>query len=248
MDLATLIFWIIAFVLVGSALVVVIQRNIVHSALALILVFAMASGIYLLLNAEFIAIVQILIYAGAVAVLILFALMLTRTSTVQVNSNPNGKLWWLALPICALVAVGILFATTVSPYATTATTNLVGYGDKATCALPRGLRPMGLTLNHFLVLGALLFCIGLYGALAKRNAIAVLMGIEIMLNAVNITMVGFSFFNHVKPYSTFLTGQIFAIFIITVAAAEAAVALAMIIAIYRRRSTVDVGEIDMMKW
>jgi NADH:ubiquinone oxidoreductase subunit K len=105
-----------------------------------------------------------------------------------------------------------------------------------------------LTLNHFLVLGAVLFCIGLYGAITKRNAIAVLMGIEIMLNAVNITMVGFSFFNTAKAYSQLLTGQIFAIFIITVAAAEAAVALAMIIAIYRKRATVDVGEIDMMKW
>jgi len=114
-----------------------------------------------------------------------------------------------------------------------------------------------LTVNHFLILGAILFCIGLYGALTKRNAIAVLMGIEIMLNAVNITMVAFSAFNQVKVtapnvpdgrYSTFLTGQIFAIFIITVAAAEAAVALAMIIAIYRKRNTVDVGEIDMMKW
>jgi NADH:ubiquinone oxidoreductase subunit K len=107
---------------------------------------------------------------------------------------------------------------------------------------------MTLTLNHFLVLGAVLFCIGLYGAITKRNAIAVLMGIEIMLNAVNITLVGFSFFNTVKPYSQYLTGQIFAIFIITVAAAEAAVALAMVIAIYRKRNTVDVGEIDMMKW
>jgi NADH:ubiquinone oxidoreductase subunit K len=107
---------------------------------------------------------------------------------------------------------------------------------------------VGLTLNHFLILSAILFCIGLYGAIAKRNAIAVLMGIEIMLNAVNISMVGFSFFNTVKPYSTYLTGQIFAIFIITVAAAEAAVALAMVIAIYRKRDTVDVGEIDMMKW
>jgi NADH:ubiquinone oxidoreductase subunit 11 or 4L (chain K) len=106
-----------------------------------------------------------------------------------------------------------------------------------------------LTLNHFLVLGAVLFCIGLYGAITKRNAVAVLMGIEIMLNAVNITLVSFSFFNtQVALYSQRLTGQIFAIFIITVAAAEAAVALAMIIAIYRRRSTVDVGEIDMMKW
>jgi len=74
------------------------------------------------------------------------------------------------------------------------------------------------------------------------------MGIEIMLNAVNITIVGFSFFNTVQPYARYLTGQIFAIFIITVAAAEAAVALAMIIAIYRKRDTVDVGEIDMMKW
>ncbi len=107
---------------------------------------------------------------------------------------------------------------------------------------------MGLSLNHFLVLGALLFCIGLYGAIAKHNAIAVLMGIEIMLNAVNITMVGFAFYNKVKPWSTFLTGPIFAIFIITVAAAEAAVALAMIISIYRKRNTVDVGEINMMKW
>jgi len=111
---------------------------------------------------------------------------------------------------------------------------------------------MGLTLNHFLVLGAILFCIGLYGAISKRNAIAVLMCIEIMLNAVNITMVAFSFYNTVntpaRHYATYLTGQIFAIFIITVAAAEAAVALAMVIAIYRKRDTVDVGEIDMMKW
>jgi NADH:ubiquinone oxidoreductase subunit K len=107
---------------------------------------------------------------------------------------------------------------------------------------------MGLTLYHFLVLGAVLFCIGLYGAISKHNAIAVLMGIEIMLNAVNITLVGFSFFNTVKPFASYLTGQIFAIFIITVAAAEAAVALAMVIAIYRKRDTVDVSEIDMMKW
>src|SRR6202051_1726449 len=107
---------------------------------------------------------------------------------------------------------------------------------------------MGLTLNHYLVLGAVLFCIGLYGALAKRNAVAVLMGIEIMLNAVIITMVAFSFYNRVPKYASLLTGQIFAIFIISVGAAEGAVALAMIIAIYRKRSTVDVGEIDIMKW
>src|SRR2546421_2810591 len=117
MDLVTVIFWIIAVILVGSALLVVTQRNIVHSALALVVVFAMAAGIYLLLNAEFIAIVQILIYAGAVTILILFALMLTRTNNLQLNSNPNNKQWWLALIISALVGAGIVYAATVSPHA-----------------------------------------------------------------------------------------------------------------------------------
>lgn len=105
-----------------------------------------------------------------------------------------------------------------------------------------------ITSGDVVLLGAILFSIGLYGAIAKHNAIAVLMGIEIMLNAVNITMVGFSFFNQVRPYASYLTGQIFAIFIITVAAAEAAVALAMIIAIYRKRDTVDMSNIDMLKF
>ena len=108
MDLATVIFWIIAILLVGSALLVVGMRNIVHSALALVVLFAMASGIYLLLNAEFIAIVQILIYTGAVSILILFALMLTRTSNLQLNSNPTNKQWWLAV---------IIIAVTASPHA-----------------------------------------------------------------------------------------------------------------------------------
>src|SRR5438874_2684909 len=104
-------------ILMGSALLVVTQRNIVHSALALVLVFAMAAGIYLLLNAEFIAIVQILIYAGAVTILILFALMLTRTSNIQLNSNPNNRQWWLAVIVSALVGAVIVYAAGVSPHA-----------------------------------------------------------------------------------------------------------------------------------
>lgn len=117
MDLASLLFWIVAIILVGSALLVVSLRNIVHSALALVVLFAMASGIYLLLNAEFIAIVQILIYAGAVSILILFALMLTRSPNLVRNSNPTNKLWWLALGICTLVGAGIILAVTISPHA-----------------------------------------------------------------------------------------------------------------------------------
>ena len=105
------------------------------------------------------------------------------------------------------------------------------------------------TLNSFLVLGAVVFCIGLFGALSKRNAVSILMSIEIMLNAVNITLVAYaSAFLTAKDVGQRLTGQVFAIFIITVAAAEAAVALAMIIAIYRRRNTIDVGEINLMRW
>jgi NADH:ubiquinone oxidoreductase subunit K len=107
---------------------------------------------------------------------------------------------------------------------------------------------MLLSLQNFLILGAVLFCIGLYGALGKRNAVSVLMGIEIMLNAVNITLVAFSSAQLHGAHGARLTGQVFAVFIITVAAAEAAVALATIIAIYRRRSSVDVTEINLMKW
>jgi NADH:ubiquinone oxidoreductase subunit K len=106
-----------------------------------------------------------------------------------------------------------------------------------------------LTLDNFLILGAVLFCIGLFGALSRRNAVSILMSIEIMLNAVNITLVAYSsaFITHSSTGAR-LTGQVFAVFIITVAAAEAAVALAMIIAIYRRRQTIDVGEINLMRW
>jgi NADH-quinone oxidoreductase subunit K len=98
-------------------------------------------------------------------------------------------------------------------------------------------------LTWFLLLGAGLFCIGIYGALARRNAIAVLMGIELMLNAVNINLIAFWRNTDVAQ----LTGQLFAVFVITVAAAEAAVGLALMIAIYRQRNTVNVEELDTMK-
>jgi NAD(P)H-quinone oxidoreductase subunit 4L len=100
-------------------------------------------------------------------------------------------------------------------------------------------------LEHYLILSAIMFSIGLYGALAKRNAVAILMCIEIMLNAVNIALVAFS--RYLVPNSVLLTGQVFAIFIITVAAAEAAVGLAIIIAIYRSHQSVDVEQADSMK-
>ena len=103
---------------------------------------------------------------------------------------------------------------------------------------------MTLGLEHFLVLSSVLFAIGLYGALSKRSAVVILMSIEVMLGAVSIAMVAFS--RYVVP--ALLIGQVFTIFIIVVAAAEATVGLAIIIAIYRRRETIDITKIDLMKW
>ena len=104
---------------------------------------------------------------------------------------------------------------------------------------------MTVGLEHYLVVGALLFAIGLYLALAKRNAVAILMGIELMLNAVNLTLVSFSRFI-VAPRP--IDGQVFAVFVITVAAAEAAVALALVVAIYRHRQTIDMNRINLLRW
>ena len=98
-------------------------------------------------------------------------------------------------------------------------------------------------LEHYLVLSAVMFCIGFWGALVKRNIVAILMCVEIMFNAVNIAFVAFSKFT--TP--TLLTGQVFALFIITVAAAEVALGLAIVIAIFRTRETVDASEVGIMK-
>jgi NADH-quinone oxidoreductase subunit K len=87
-------------------------------------------------------------------------------------------------------------------------------------------------------------CIGIYGVLSRRNAVAILMGIELMLNAVNLNLV--AFWRYLSP--AVISGQVFAVMVFAVAASEAAVGLALIISIYRRRSTVVAEEIDLMKW
>jgi NADH:ubiquinone oxidoreductase subunit K len=99
-------------------------------------------------------------------------------------------------------------------------------------------------LSHSLILGAIIFCLGVFGALTRRNAIAILMSIELMLNAVNLNFIAFARY---LPH-TLLQGQIFAIFVITVAAAEAAVGLAIVLGLYRNFKTVNVDEINLMKW
>ncbi len=99
-------------------------------------------------------------------------------------------------------------------------------------------------MSWYLGLAAFVFCCGLYAALARRNAIAALIGIELMLNAVNINLIAFWRFGTAAER---LAGQVFTIFVIAIAAAEAAVGLALIISVYRNRRTVNLDDLDMLK-
>jgi NADH-quinone oxidoreductase subunit K len=99
-------------------------------------------------------------------------------------------------------------------------------------------------LEQYLILSAILFCMGLFGVLTQRNVIKLIMCIEIMLNAVNITLIAFS--QYVTPI--ILTGQIFAMFVMVVAAAEVAVGIAIIIAVYRNRESIDIENFNLLKW
>ncbi len=99
-------------------------------------------------------------------------------------------------------------------------------------------------LSWYLYFAALLFSVGLFGVLARKNAIAILMGVELMLNAVNINLV--AFWRYRTP--TGIAGQVFAVIVFAVAAAEVAVGLALFIAVYRRRNTIAADQIDLMKW
>jgi len=99
-------------------------------------------------------------------------------------------------------------------------------------------------LDQYLILSAVLFCIGLFGVLTQRNVIKIIMCLEIMLNAVNITLIAFS--QYITP--VILTGQIFAIFVMVVAAAEVAVGIAIIFTVYRNRESVDIENFNILKW
>lgn len=101
-----------------------------------------------------------------------------------------------------------------------------------------------MALEAFQLVSAALFCIGIYGVLARRSAVLILMSIELMLNAVNINLIAAA--AHLDPVA--FTGQIIAIFVITVAAAEVGLALAIILRLFRARSTVNVDEVDLMRW
>ena len=99
-------------------------------------------------------------------------------------------------------------------------------------------------LEHALIIGAYLFCIGIYGLITSRNMVRALMSLELMLNGVNVNLVTFS--NYLDPEQ--LKGQTFALFIIAIAAAEAAIGLAIVLNIYRNRNSVRIDQFNLLKW
>ena len=102
-------------------------------------------------------------------------------------------------------------------------------------------------LAHFQLLGAALFAVGMYGVLARRSAVLVLMSIELMLNAVNLNLIGYAAFADFTEAQRAL-GQVLVIFVITIAAAELALAVAIVLRLYRNRSSVNMDQVDLMKW
>ena len=103
-------------------------------------------------------------------------------------------------------------------------------------------------MTHVLVLSFVLFSIGVAGVLTRRNIIVIFMSIELILNAVNLNLVAFSRFWELRGAITPYQGQVFAIFVVVVAAAEAAIGLGLVVAVFRNRETVAVDEIDLLKW
>ena len=258
-------FWLLAVITIGSALGIAGARNLIHAVVFLITTMMGLAGLYITLSADFIAIVQILVYVGAISVLFLFAIVLTPRAD---RTNQDGFLALPALALCTLVGALLIyvaldtdwnisdrpgFAETASGIGTLLLDKFVLPFEIGRCCCwwrwsarscwcgrttrkkrrrssgdPPGALPGG---------GAILFTIGLYLALGKRNFVGVLMGIELMFNAVNLTFVSFSRF--VESDSP-LSGHVFVVFVITVAAAEAATALALAVMLYRVRDTIDV--------
>ena len=266
-----------AALVLGGGLGAVTSRNVAHAALFLLLSLGGVAGVFILLVAEFLALVQVLIYGGAVTIVLLFALMLTRQEEfARVRDNPQRPL--AAIAALALLGVlGVVFlgqkaesqpldgpsirrwarsCSRSGPYpsrwrrwccwwrSSGRSSSPAGRSGRNDAHARRRCGGLSVELIHIELLSGALFVIGLYGVLARRNAVLVLISIELMLNAVNLNLVGYAAF--ADPGR--VVGQVIAIFVITVAAAEVGLALAIILRLYRNRGTANVDQVDLMKW
>ena len=302
-------FYLFSAVTIASAFMVIASRNPVHSVLFLILAFVNAAGLFLLLGAEFLAMILVVVYVGAVAVLFLFVVMMLDVDFAELREGflqylPIGALIGVIFLIELVLVVGTWVdrprprpraAASAIPPADQVTNTAVlgrvlytqyffyfqaagldparrddrrhradaaraarrqapghlaagrahagdgGRGEEG--AVPRrseGRRMIG--LNDYLTVAAILFTLGVFGIfLNRKNVIVILMSIELILLAVNINLVAFS--SHLND----IVGQVFALLVLTVAAAEAAIGLAILVVFYRNRGSIAVEDVNMMK-
>ena len=244
------------------------SRNPVTSAMFLVLTIVSLAGLFVLLHAFFLAAVQVLVYAGAVMVLFLFVIMLLDLKEEERRQDEDAWRGWRAgrrlarslsfssEPAAAeLAAAGryhptarrrapsslakLLFTAIPAPLRDRLGVAAGGHGGRG--AAQQEGPEMTIGLEHYLVVSALLFSLGLLGVIVRRNLLVIYMSLELMLNAANLALVAFSRFNNN------LDGQVFVFFIITVAAAEVAVGLALIVALYRKRQTAHVEDLTTLK-
>jgi NADH-quinone oxidoreductase subunit K len=293
----TILFFAFSAVLVGAALGVVLARNPVYSALLLVLCFFNSAVIWLMLDAEFLGIVLVLVYVGAVMVLFLFVVMMLDVNLEELRKGLAGY-WPIAAAVAGLMAFAILNETARRARAACRAAVAAGLlehagawrgavhalrgpgaarrgdpagrehrGDRADPAASHrreaaerrragegvrqgsgtaredafGETPV-ITLTEVLTLSGLLFSIAVAGVvLNRKNVILLLMCIELMLLAVNFNFVAFS------RFLGDINGQIFVFFILTVAAAEAAIGLAILVVLFRERRSIDVEDLDSLQ-
>ena len=307
MIVAALFFYLFAGICVASAVMVIAARNPVHSVLFLILAFVNAAGLFVMMGAEFLAMILIVVYVGAVAVLFLFVVMMLDVDFAELKQGVLqylpigmviggifvGELLFVALtwvigpgipqaitaPIPAKIpnteAIGLVLYTRYVYFFEAAGMILlvamvgaivltlhhrvrVRRQDIGTqvardaCRLHRdresavrtgaGEQYMTIGLGHYLAVAAILFTLGIFGIfLNRKNVIIILMSIELILLAVNINLVAFS--THLGD----IVGQIYALLVLTVAASEAAIGLAILVVFYRNRGSIAVEDINLMK-
>jgi len=298
-----LIFYVFSIVMVLAAGAVITVRNPVYAALFLVLTFFTAAAIWMLLEAEFLAIVLVVVYVGAVMVLFLFVVMMLD---INVDMMKEGFIRYLPVALVVAVAMAaellmviwskgrfgvdafpvpppnpvgysntralgeLLYTEYLLPFEVAGVILLVAIiaaialtlrkrtgiktqdpakqvrtrrDESVRLVKMKSEKPQGmLTLAHFLTLGAILFSLSVAGIFINRkNVIILLMCLELMLLAVNMNFVAFS------RFVGNLDGQVFVFFILTVAAAEAAIGLAIVVVLFRNRRTINVAELDDLK-
>jgi NADH-quinone oxidoreductase subunit K len=277
-----IVFYLLGALAVVASLLVIAQRNPIYSVMLLIASFGALSGLYVLLEAPFVAVIQIIVYAGAIMVLFLFVVMLLNAPHEETEYDervhPLLRPWPDALWRGAGRGAGRRAVVGVGPRwrhrRVPERRGDLGCRDRPGAVYrvrvpvrsdfgpdsgrdgrrgrarqarspggsPRSGRDLMVTLNHYLILSAILFAIGTAGVFVRRNLITILLSIEIMLNAVNLTFVAFG-----RALGS-ADGQIIVFFVMTVAAAEAAVGLAIVISLFRHKESLNPDSFASLKW